>query len=133
LHADQGHQALAASAAKRLDDPAGLNPTVGFVDGGDAEFDAITENTTRLAVQRDAVQGRKRVRRYVVARPLDHVTVVVVVGRLDQEQQKGLAAFGASSPDGHGHLRSNLVIWYRETATASRRNRLLLAKVQDCR
>jgi hypothetical protein len=74
----------------RCPDPAndlvGPDARVGLVPDRDPDLDILAEDLALGAVEREAVQRRERVGRDRRADPLDDVAVVIVVGRLDQEE-----------------------------------------------
>src|SRR5258708_24650214 len=59
---------------------------VRLVEGVDFEFDIITEDLVFGAFERQTVQNCERVRGNRGSQPLNHITVVVIVRRLDQYQ-----------------------------------------------
>jgi hypothetical protein len=88
LHADQHHHA----GAGLLDHPRqtiGTDAGIGLIKGMDIDLDVIAEHAPRGAVLREPIESRQRVRRNGGAKPLDGVSVVVVMRRLDQQQREG--------------------------------------------
>ena len=94
LHADQADQPAASARADLPDQLVGPDAGVGLVADGDPDLDLVTQHLALGAVEREAVERRERVRRDRRAHPLDDVAVVVVVGRLDQEEMEELSCRG---------------------------------------
>ncbi len=91
LNTDQRHQPLAPSRPDLPDDPLRSDPAIGLVERGGDDVNLVSEHPTVLAVEGKAVENRQRVRRDVRAEPLDHVSVVIVMGRFDQVEAKHLS------------------------------------------
>ncbi len=104
LHADQQHDAALAGPRERRDDAFGPDPGVRLVVRRDGDLHVRSEHAALGAVRRESVHRRHRVRRDGGAHPLDHVAVVVVVRRLDQDDAKrrgsGLLRHTPSDPAG---------------------------------
>ena len=104
LHADQQHHAAFAGPRERRDDAFGPDPGVRLVVRRDGDLHVRSEHAALGAVRRESVHRRHRVRRDGGAHPLDHVAVVVVVRRLDQDDAKrrgsGLLRQTSSDPAG---------------------------------
>jgi plasmid stabilization system protein ParE len=89
LHTDKHHHA----GARFLDHagkPFRPDARVCFVRRMDLDLDVLAQNAALFAVARQAIERRERVRRDRRAQPLDHVTFVVIVRRLHQDQTKAL-------------------------------------------
>lgn len=93
LHSHQGDQSLATARFDLANDLPRFDPVVGFVDGGNDDVHVVAKNALFVTLKGNAIQTRHRVRRNIRPPPLDHVTVVVIVGWLDQVQPERLAAF----------------------------------------
>lgn len=85
LHADQHHHA-GTGGFDRARDMIGPDAGVGFVDGMNVDRDILAEHMTPVAIARQAIEHRERVRRNAGNRPLDDIAVVVVMRRLDQKK-----------------------------------------------
>jgi hypothetical protein len=79
LYAHQPHQSVSAIAADLLDQLLRAHPRVGLVAHGDADLDLCTQHLAPGAVERKAVECCKSIGRDRRARPLNDVSVVVVV------------------------------------------------------
>jgi hypothetical protein len=64
-----------------------------FIDNGNVERNIGPECLARGGILEQAVENGERVRGYDRTHPLDDVTVVVIVGRLDQRQLKSSASW----------------------------------------
>jgi hypothetical protein len=83
---------VTARCSDPADDLVGSDARVRLVPDRDPDLDVLAENLALGAVEREAVQRRERVGRDRRADPLDDVTVVIVVGRLDQEELEDFAS-----------------------------------------
>ena len=83
LNADEHHHAVIGSLDERRH-PVDVDDGVGFVKGVDVEINALAEYLIAGTFERQAVKSGKRIRRYRRTIPLDHIAVVVIVRRLDQ-------------------------------------------------
>ena len=85
LHADQHHHSGAgfADIARDLLRP---HPAIGLVDGVDVDGDVGAKHALFRAFDGESVEAGERIRRNRRADPLDHVAVVVIVRRLDQDE-----------------------------------------------
>ena len=93
LHADQRHQAEIAVARGSARSSAGMfDAGVGLVDDVDLDLDVGTEHAPLRAIRGNAVDRGERIRRDHRPPPADHVAVVVVVRRLDQDRD-GISAY----------------------------------------
>ena len=91
LDADQHHKALIG----RLDLPGDLvraDAGVGLVNGDNVEVDIGTKDLPLAAIPREPVKARQRIGRDWGAEPLDDVAIIIIVGRLDQDQPEQLPA-----------------------------------------
>ena len=89
LHADEHHHAIACFADHRRQflRP---DPRVGLVQRMNLDLDIVAEHVPLFAVEREPVKCRERVRGDGRTQPLDHVPVVIIMRRLDQDQAKAL-------------------------------------------
>ena len=100
LHADEADQSQPAGVFDLTRDSVGPDAFVGFVDRENLDVDVVAERGGLHRVLRDSIEAGERVRRQRRPEPLDHITIIVVMRRLDEEQQKS-----ASLRDfGHGSL-----------------------------
>ena len=86
LHPDQPDH---SEAAGLLDPPADFfrpYARVGFVKRGDDNVDVGAEDPALRAVGGESVEGGQGVRRYQRSKKLNDIAVVIVVGRLDQNE-----------------------------------------------
>jgi hypothetical protein len=90
LDTHEANQPAASAIAYLLDYFVGPDPSVGLVPRGDADLNVFAQHPTPGAIQRKSIQRRQRIRRDGRARPLDDIALIIVVGRLDQEQMKKL-------------------------------------------
>jgi hypothetical protein len=97
LHSHQGHQAAAAAAGDLPRNALRFDARIRLVEGGDVDDDVVAEHAALVAVQSQAIQHRQSIGRNRGAEPLNDVSVVVVVRRLDQDQGKTLWGL----PSGH--------------------------------
>jgi hypothetical protein len=88
LNANQRDQRLATAPFDVADDPVRPHPPVRLVIGREADFHVGPKDVALPRVFREPVQAGERVRRDRGADPLDRVTVVVVVRRLDQDEME---------------------------------------------
>ena len=88
LHADDADQRPPAPALEIADDPAREHAAVGLVVGVDFDPDARAQHLALAGVLGQAVHAGKRVGRQRRAEPLDRIAVVVVMGRLDEDEGK---------------------------------------------
>src|SRR5215207_4799508 len=88
LHANKPDHAEAAVARQLRDDSLQIDARVGLVDRRDVDGDVGPEHLPLRGINREAVNGRERVRWHSRAQPLNDVTVVVVMRRLDQDELK---------------------------------------------
>ncbi len=86
LHPDDADQRPAAPALEVADDPAREHAAIGLVVGVDLDPDARAQNLALAGVLGQAVHAGERVGRQRRAEPLDRIAVVVVVGRLDENE-----------------------------------------------
>ncbi len=86
LYADEPYQTPPARCADLPNDRSGSDSRVGLVLDRDPDLDIRAEHPALGAVEREAVQRRQRVRRNRRSNPLDDITLIIVMGRLDQEQ-----------------------------------------------
>ena len=63
---------------------------IGLIESRDFDLDVVAEHAPLLAIERQPIHHRQRVRRNGGTQPLDDVAVVVVVRRLDQHQREAL-------------------------------------------
>jgi hypothetical protein len=92
LHTDETDQALESVAAKSADQAFQRQYSVDLVVDLEFEIDAIAKHVASARIQRKPVESGGRVCRNPAAPPLDDVTLVVVVGRLDQRNQEFFAS-----------------------------------------
>src|SRR5690242_7539689 len=90
LHANQADQPAATCIANLLDDARWLDAGVGLIPYRNPDFHICTQHLTLRTVLREAVQRCKCIRGNGRARPLNHVTVIVVMRGLDEEEMKNL-------------------------------------------
>ena len=90
LYADESDHAR-IGARDEARNALGPDTRVGLVIGRDDDIDIVAEHAALGAIDGEAVKRRQRVGRDRRAQPLDDVTVVVVMRRLDQHQGKSLA------------------------------------------
>ena len=88
LHADEADQRTPAAALEIANDPARHDATVGLVIGVDLDPHAWTEHLATAGVLGEAVHAGERIGRQRRAKPLDRIAVVVVMGRLDENEGK---------------------------------------------
>src|SRR5512144_717579 len=88
LDADEADQPATAVVAYLPDDLARIDPRVGFVIGAQAELDIVAQNLAGGRVRRKSVERRQGIGRHDRTEPLDDVTVVVIVRRLDENEMK---------------------------------------------
>src|SRR5882672_11263480 len=93
LHADQHHHAGVSAFYQRGYVP-GANARVRLVKSVDFEFDIITEDLMFSAFERQTIQHGEGVRRNRGSQPLNHVTFVVIVRRLDEYQAETSLVIG---------------------------------------
>jgi len=86
LHADKTDQRLATRLADFSDNPVRLDPPVGFVIGMQADFDIGSKHVPAACVLRQGVQACQRVGGNGRAEPLDRISIVIVVRRLDHHE-----------------------------------------------
>ena len=102
LHADQHHHARA-----RLLDHARqffrTDPRIRLVKRMDLDLHILTEHLPLRAIPRQPINRRERIRRNRRAKPLNHIPVIVVVRRLDEDQTKTFR--GAVGCGQRGHRR----------------------------
>ncbi len=102
LHADHHHHARAGlfdHARQALRTDAGVR----LVKRMDLQFDIIAEDVALGAIASQAKDCRQRIGRNRGTKPLDHVAVVVIVRRLDENEAKTLhSARGCSRGRHHG-------------------------------
>jgi hypothetical protein len=84
LHADQKDETEIAVPPEAFDDLLRPDPGVDLVERIDVDVDVIAQHPPLARLVDQAVDGRQRVRGNERPEPLDDVTVVVVVRRLDQ-------------------------------------------------
>src|SRR5258706_14832245 len=77
LHSDQKHDA--ASAAQPLGDSIRPDARIRLVESRDVHFDVIAQNAALFAVQGQTIHHRQGVRWNGGTKPLDDVTIVVIV------------------------------------------------------
>src|SRR5579864_672588 len=91
LDADQGDQRSGAFFFK-LSQSAGdfihAKAGVGFITGGDVDFDVVAQQAARFRIQGEAVHDGEGIRGDGGAKPLNQVAIVVVVGGFDEDQLK---------------------------------------------
>ena len=86
LNADQPDKTEIAMRSQAGEKSWRVHSGVGLVDHRDVDGDVRPEHLPLGAIGRDAVYGGERIGRDHRAPPADHIAVVVVVRRLDQEQ-----------------------------------------------
>ncbi len=85
LHADQDDHA-AVALRDQLGQTPGTDARIGLVEGVDDDLDVLAEDAALGAIAREPRQRRQRVRRNGGAIPLDDIAIVIVMGRLDQDE-----------------------------------------------
>ena len=98
LHADETDHAKAAVVLDLAGDALGADAGVGLVDGEDLDVHVLAKNLIFHAFLRDAKQAGERIRGQRRLPPLDDIALVVVVRRLDQEQQKSSTRYAVRHP-----------------------------------
>ena len=98
LHADQPDEAEAAGFSKAADQFRNFDARIGLVDGVDFDVDVRAKHSALRAVERDAVEGGKRVRRQQPAPPPDDISVVVIMGRFDEHDMEAAIRHRTLSP-----------------------------------
>jgi hypothetical protein len=83
-------------------DLVGLDPSVGFVPGGDSDVNVFAQDTALGAIHPEAIKRRQRIGRDRRARPLDDVALVIVVRGLDQKKMEQFSS--TYSRSGHRGL-----------------------------
>src|SRR5437870_7845992 len=89
LDTDQSHKA-GARCADRLDDLVDPDDGVALVDRLNLDVYIRAEHLRGLAVGEETVNAREAVGRNERPPPLDHVAIVVIMRRLDQDRLEGL-------------------------------------------
>src|SRR5262249_19111122 len=87
LDADETHEKLRARAAAPADDFIYRKSLGGFIVGDDLDVD-VAQRAAPLNVVREAVKNVQRVAWQNAFPEADHIAVVVVLGRLDQDDAK---------------------------------------------
>ena len=88
LDADEPDQRSPAPALEIANDLARHDAAVGLVVGLDGEIDAGPQHLPTAGVLGEAVHARERVGRHDRAEPLNRIALVVVMGRLDENEGK---------------------------------------------
>src|SRR5581483_3740516 len=65
-----------------------MNPPVRLVISGDRDVGVLAQHLAPAAILGEAVEARQRIGRDRRPQPLDRVAIVVVMGRLDQDQME---------------------------------------------
>ena len=113
LYADEADHAKAAIVLDLTDDVVRPDAGVGLVDGKDLDRDVLAKDLIFHAFLRDAEQAGERIGRQRRLPPLDDVTLVVVMRRLDKEKQKTSACSDIrhpGSPRDYGPPESGLAL-----------------------
>jgi hypothetical protein len=71
------------------------NARIGFVEGCYGDLNVVAKHAAFLAIERETIHDRKRVRGNGGTEPLDNIPVVIVVGRLDQHHEELLTALAS--------------------------------------
>ena len=103
LHADERHKPEITVTAKAGDEPWDIHARVRLVHHLDVDGHVRSKDLPLGAIGRNAVYGRERVRGEHRAPPADHVSVVVVMRRLDQHELE--ASFFRNGGLHHAPLR----------------------------
>ena len=98
LDADERDKTEISVTSKAGDEPLDVHARVGLVHHLDVDGNVRSQDLPLGAIGRNAVHGRERVRRNHRTPPADHVAVVVVMRRLDQDELE-------ASPSRHAHPR----------------------------
>src|ERR1019366_3919281 len=88
LHSHERDHATAAAPRDPPRNTLRMDARIGLVDGGDVDDDVVAEDAALVAVQSQAIQHRQSIGRNRRAQPLNDVSVIVVVRRLDQDKGK---------------------------------------------
>ena len=86
LHADETEQAEVAVFAEAADQLRDIHAGVGFIDHVDIDRNIGTEHLAFRGVEREAVNRSERVGRDQRPPPADHIAVVVIMRRFDQDE-----------------------------------------------
>jgi hypothetical protein len=93
LHSGEYDKPEIAVAAESLYDLVRPYARSDFIDNGNVDRNIGPECLARGGILEQAIKNGERVRGYDRTHPLDDVTVVVIVGRLDQRQLKSSASW----------------------------------------
>jgi hypothetical protein len=84
----------------------------------DLDLDILPEHMPLRAIPRQPINGRERIRRNRRAKPLDHVPVIIIVRRLNEDEAKTL---GRASGWGQGrHLVLNIATIHKQAEPESK-------------
>ena len=97
LHADQRQQPEIVVAAEAADQLRDVDAGIGLVDQVDVDLDIGAEHLPLGAVEREAIDRGERIGRDQRPPPADDIAVIVVMGRLDQDELKA-AIHGVPAP-----------------------------------
>src|SRR5260370_37636802 len=89
------HSPHAPPAAQPLSDSIWPDARVRLVEGRDVDLHVIAQNTALLAIQGQAIHHRQGVGWNGGTKPLDDVTIVVIVRWLNQHQGKMFGCLGS--------------------------------------
>src|SRR5580704_8101685 len=108
LDPDEAYQGTTAGLPDAADDPLGPHAPDGLVIGLDADLDLVAKHMPAPGVLGETAQTGERIRRDRRPEPLDRITVVVVMRRLDQHEveQGRTGSTGHRSVDGSITARS---------------------------
>ena len=86
LHADQSEQAKIAVLAETAEQLRDIHPRMGLVDDVDVDGDVRPEHLALRGIARQPVDRGEGIGGDQRAPPADHIAVVVIVRRLDQDE-----------------------------------------------
>ena len=89
LHADK-HDHAVARLLNHAREPLRTHARIRFVKRMDLDLDVLAQDAALLAIAGQTVKGGQRIRRDRRTKPLDHVPVIVVVRRFDEDEAKAL-------------------------------------------
>ena len=87
LHANEADH-CAVRSLQAADQFVETHDRIGLVDHLDFDVDILSKNVPAPALVHQAVDHGQRIGRYGGTCPLDDITVIIIMGRLDQNNQK---------------------------------------------
>src|SRR6187401_3151344 len=106
LNSDQRDKSEAAVATKAFDQPGNVDPGIRLIHDLDVDRDIRPEHLPLRAIGRDPIHGGERVRGAHRPPPPNEVTVVVVMGWLDEDKEKPTSGSHADAGTAQGSGRS---------------------------